>query len=997
MAAEPDLTGGGATAHPVFTGANKGGISMVVSKMRTDFGAILGQLTQADRIVQRMAKGVEAIAGGWRSMGRVSPLGGHMGIGSSGSGMGMPSPTFTSSGGTVTNPNAWRHMQFEEPPPMPPPPRSRGGGGQTMPFGNRVKGAIVGAGLGAMAVQQVGNKLGLAMVRDTTFYQATTMGSAPRSSRFGVGTNTASAMSGGYMTAQDYLADVGIMARNGVDFTTSAGRAQAGSLARFGRLTPGMDMGATAFGAGGLFSGQGMNMMRTMGIHVGDPTKLGGAQYAAAISAMYRKNFGNQKITSQDVTRAFRPGSGRLRYSLEHMGIGDDQIENVQQAMTRMANDGGRTLTQKDLKHIPGMASAEADRQGANEVMHAKMQRGVVDGFNASTKAMTGLTKAVSHLTWVLETVGFAGAAGAILGGSVAGRGLGGLLGGMGARVLGKRAATSVLGRIGLGDAAAGAAASRLGGRGGGSLLRGGLYAAGGQVAGSELAAHGHSTAGGYASNIGTGAAIGSLIAPGVGTLIGAGVGALASGGKQLSGWTEKHHLFGTGIHYPKGAGPETKAAIDQYVKSGFKDTGALADLKGHYNEGTGAGGDPTTKGPAGGTGSVSGGAIVSYAMQFVGIPYKWGGSSPKEGFDCSGFTAYVFGHFGIGLPHSSAAQSRMGSAISYNEAAPGDLLFWDTPSHVHHVAIYVGGGKMIAAPHTGTTVSVSRVYGKPFVRRVVKGNRSSGSGASTPNGSSPGQRNFGQGAGVLESGAIATSLSGFSLYTPSVGDILGSGGGPVAPGVGSASTAAHASSSSSGSASSASAASAPSNPKGNVALGQKLAAGYGWGKGAEWNDLYQLWQHESSWSNTAQNPHSTAYGIPQFLDSTWEGTGYRKTADPATQIKAGLKYIKSRYGDPAGAWSHEEKIGWYKQGKWKTGDETANLHWGEMVVAQPEADALRSLIRGGGKRGGGGGGRTVILNVYPQGATYQDAVRLTRQVKEMLDNDDDLDHLGTT
>ncbi len=97
-----------------------------------------------------------------------------------------------------------------------------------------------------------------------------------------------------------------------------------------------------------------------------------------------------------------------------------------------------------------------------------------------------------------------------------------------------------------------------------------------------------------------------------------------------------------------------------------------------------------------------------------------------------------------------------------------------------------------------------------------------------------------------------------------------------------------------------------------NQAIAQKLAASYGWSTGQQWNALVALWNRESGWSNTAQNPTSTAYGIAQFLDSTWATVGATKTSNPTLQIVAGLAYIKMRYGSPVNAWNHEEAIGWY-------------------------------------------------------------------------------------
>jgi hypothetical protein len=83
-------------------------------------------------------------------------------------------------------------------------------------------------------------------------------------------------------------------------------------------------------------------------------------------------------------------------------------------------------------------------------------------------------------------------------------------------------------------------------------------------------------------------------------------------------------------------------------------------------------------------------------------------------------------------------------------------------------------------------------------------------------------------------------------------------------------------------------------------------------GDSGQFSCLEKLWGKESGWNPNAQNPTSTAYGIPQFLDSTWAGTGIAKTSDGYRQIDAGLIYIDSRYGAPCGAWNHSQSTGWY-------------------------------------------------------------------------------------
>jgi hypothetical protein len=83
-------------------------------------------------------------------------------------------------------------------------------------------------------------------------------------------------------------------------------------------------------------------------------------------------------------------------------------------------------------------------------------------------------------------------------------------------------------------------------------------------------------------------------------------------------------------------------------------------------------------------------------------------------------------------------------------------------------------------------------------------------------------------------------------------------------------------------------------------------------GSGGEFTCLENLWGKESGWNPNAQNPSSTAYGIAQFLDSTWAGTGIAKTSDGYRQIDAGLIYIQKRFGSPCGAWAHSQSVGWY-------------------------------------------------------------------------------------
>jgi cell wall-associated NlpC family hydrolase len=101
-------------------------------------------------------------------------------------------------------------------------------------------------------------------------------------------------------------------------------------------------------------------------------------------------------------------------------------------------------------------------------------------------------------------------------------------------------------------------------------------------------------------------------------------------------------------------------------------------------------------------------GGVVGIAMRYLGVPYVWGGGSPR-GFDCSGFVSYVFAQIGVSLPHSSYAMFGMGTPVSLSQLQPGDLVFFTGASHM---GIYIGGGQFIHAPHTGDVVKISSLSG---------------------------------------------------------------------------------------------------------------------------------------------------------------------------------------------------------------------------------------------------------------------------------------------
>lgn len=121
------------------------------------------------------------------------------------------------------------------------------------------------------------------------------------------------------------------------------------------------------------------------------------------------------------------------------------------------------------------------------------------------------------------------------------------------------------------------------------------------------------------------------------------------------------------------------------------------------------------------GTGTTtSGEQAVAIAKKYLGVKYRWGGTDPRTGLDCSGLTQLVYGQLGVNLPRVSGDQARAGTKVdTLSRAKQGDLVFFGSP--VHHVGIYLGDGMMLDAPRTGKPVQIRKVYETPSaIRRVL-------------------------------------------------------------------------------------------------------------------------------------------------------------------------------------------------------------------------------------------------------------------------------------
>jgi cell wall-associated NlpC family hydrolase len=108
---------------------------------------------------------------------------------------------------------------------------------------------------------------------------------------------------------------------------------------------------------------------------------------------------------------------------------------------------------------------------------------------------------------------------------------------------------------------------------------------------------------------------------------------------------------------------------------------------------------------------------VAAIAVRAVGVPYRWGGASPASGFDCSGLVYWAYGRLGVEVPHSSYALYDRGRYVTRSRMKPGDVLFF---SGLGHVGIYIGRGRMVHAPHSGTNVQIVNLRRSSYGSRIV-------------------------------------------------------------------------------------------------------------------------------------------------------------------------------------------------------------------------------------------------------------------------------------
>ncbi len=159
------------------------------------------------------------------------------------------------------------------------------------------------------------------------------------------------------------------------------------------------------------------------------------------------------------------------------------------------------------------------------------------------------------------------------------------------------------------------------------------------------------------------------------------------------------------------------EAAADRQSNSSSSNSSQSSSSSSNSSSKSSSSGSSSSKSSSSGSssqntsGSSLGNQIVSYAKQFVGNPYVWGGTSLTRGADCSGFTQSVFKHFGIRIPRTSRSQAAGGTRVSISNLRVGDLVFYTKSGTINHVAIYIGGGKVISASSPSTGIRITSLY----------------------------------------------------------------------------------------------------------------------------------------------------------------------------------------------------------------------------------------------------------------------------------------------
>jgi hypothetical protein len=783
---------------------------------------------------------------------------------------------------------------------------------------------------------------------------------------------------------------------NSVSFNTQDAAQGAASLAYIGGYVPGMQMGAngravnSAFNAIGLanpglgaagsaaLTGQVYSQstalrMQQLGYRTTPRTMNGGwNNMATNVQSLLQRWYGSKSVDQKSLVASLSAG-GVGAYNLQALGYNPQQIQQLTPVIETynklsnagLSNDRANSLIQRATR------GSQSSMLAAQDELASKygIQKSDLQALKDKSAVRTGNLSDISggYNSALQESVKLLGQFNQMLNDIMRTTHTTGLLGGA-AGVGGALSTIAHGGELAGGAYGALRIASLL--KGGGKLLEGKgaadtLGSAGGKLSallkGRLPGIFGGAAEGGAAAAEGGAAAAGAEgLAAGAGPI---GLGALT--------------VFGLGKFLLDHTDPNTAPPPGFSARFGPGAWGGTRSQR--VNVGGGAGPstqntNKTKQNPGKGNkqtvgGSVSGPArsAVNAAETRLGDPYVFGADGPNA-FDCSGLVEWSYKQAGVQLPRTSQGQwfGLKDRRVSLNNVQEGDIVFAagsdGTSTSPGHEAMMINQRMIIEASHTGAPVAVRPFNPHEWIGAARP--RGSVAGQGGPRGGGPGtsnqsgsgiQGNTGRG-GLMGGGVGFGSTEATTLGSAMSESEMLAGGGTFAGSLG------NVVSNNNGGGSSTGGGTGPGggrinhgrtgNLKGNRAIMNKWASKYGWGTGKEWGALVTLEMHEAGFNNLAQNPRSTAFGMGQFLDSTWASVGGHKTSDPNLQSDYMMRYIKQRYHDPVRAWAqyynHAGGVGWYGHGgKMRAGELALVGDRGpELVAAGKDGATVMSAAR---------------------------------------------------
>lgn len=751
----------------------------------------------------------------------------------------------------------------------------------------------------------------------------------------------------------------------------SAGSAAAISQAIGG----GLNIADTASTQQWLMSSAGRSALGRMGFSNLSPQNTN--QFSVADLVSQRLGNGTM-LSGKALASNSAPGTG-LYNTLAQMGFNSQTIQTQisylqRQQSTKTASGGvyalgasGETNSQTAaaLKAL-GFSGTDAVKQMATAEQKARisapMQTGAADSSTAMSQAVTNFTAGVAQFvdaTGALRT--------ALGGGLGATSGAGGLLGGGG--ILGQ-AGGSLLGNV---------LANRMGGKLGGVLGKGGST-------GAASAAAADTGEWGAAATMGGVGGLGA-VAGAAGPIAGAasvGLIARSLAAKYLDNPINSAVQRSGAPGILKGIVSGAKdfslgGGVSGLVSQGFNDLFGRNSRSGQAgNSGAAAGtGSPTSAPSMAGNSS----SMLADAEKYLGVPYRWGGTNPATGLDCSGLVQLAGKEAGIALPRTSQEQNRVGTAIpNLSAARAGDLVFYPgsdgTAQNPGHVGIYAGGGKMIDAPHTGTNVRFDNVGNPTSIRRIGGGVGSSGAsnnnggvggGAYVGNTPAAGLGTIGLGEGTSLSESAILGAAGVPTFHSSPSGIPSAGNGGVqsnaAVSVGAVGSINNTSDF----------AKALLGSLGDPTTPANIASLVAWEN-----------REGGNWHNTAKyNPLNTTQAEPGYSKTGRQGNIGSYTSWAQGVLATAQTLTNGRYNDIDAALKQGIGLGtksYASLGVWSGGGYTSldsgtqnvgasglyQLHANEMVIRPGAAAAMRM-----NQMSGGGGGPSFIVNFEKGSIVY--------------------------